>query len=304
MSKKPLTQLPPLPLSIPHPSAMYWEGLDSSLDLLKDLPERGLAIVGTRDPLPQTLHWLENWIANLTGTELILVSGFARGVDACVHASALKAGLRTVAILGAGIDIPYPSENAELRKKIISQGGLLLSEFKSGTPAYASQFLYRNRLIAGWSKAVLVAEARHRSGALNTARWARDSDITCFAVPCFPGSPRFAGNQGLLDGKFASPFWGTHSLGEVWIELAARAPRRPGRKNPKEPPPRNDTEAVIQAAQNLSQKNGGTTSEDLLNWAFQQGWNTERFFSALRHALTLKLISDQSGRLFSPQNPL
>ena len=85
----------------------------------------------------------------------------------------------------------------------------------------------RNRLIAGWAKAVWVVEASCRSGALSTARWAREQDRDCYATPCFPGDLALEGNQKLIDRHHAIPFWRAHSLGQTWLELAARAPVQP-----------------------------------------------------------------------------
>jgi hypothetical protein len=112
--------------SVPGPPAsLFYEGHPESLRLLANLPDRGLAIVGTRDPMDQTVRDLTRWVERLATSKLIIISGFARGIDQAAHSAALKAGLPTVAILGAGLNRDYPDGSGSLRRRIVEAGGLI-----------------------------------------------------------------------------------------------------------------------------------------------------------------------------------
>jgi len=129
-----------------------------------------------------------------------VVSGLARGIDTAAHEGALDASGRTVAVLGSGLDRTYPAENERLAGRITSAGAVV-SEFALGTPPLPEHFPRRNRVIAGWSRAVVIVEAAARSGALNTARCAADEGRDVLAVPGHPTQPASAGtNQLIRDG--------------------------------------------------------------------------------------------------------
>ena len=190
--------------------------------LLEDLPHLGLAIVGTRHPQKRSLELLARTLELLRGSGLIIISGFARVIDSSAHELALKNGLRTLAILGCGIDVEYPRENRHLRREILSAGGMILSPFEAGSPPLPHAFHHRNGMIAGFSKAVWVVEAAAVSGTLNTAAWAQKFNRDLYATSCFPEDPFFQGNQKLLSQQHpdrypvASPFFGPQSLLPSW----------------------------------------------------------------------------------------
>jgi len=287
------------------PSELFIHGSEQALQLLQKIPERGLAVVGTRNPQTRSIALVKKWIPELSASDLIIVSGLARGIDAAAHSAALEAGLPTIAVLGAGLDLDYPRENHELRRRILEANGLVISEFPSGTPADGHHFLQRNRLIAGWSKATWVIEAGHPSGALSTARWAREQNRTCFATPCYPNDPGFSGNQTLLDRDHALAFWGVHSLGAAWIELAAQAQKRKGGKKgvierPYSSSSGSKDELVLTQYVNvLTYQQGGAQVQELLSWAITRSWDPQRFFTALQSAVQQKMIIDQQGTLVS-----
>lgn len=141
-----------------------------------------LAVVGTRRATPYGLAAAERLAGDLARAGLIIVSGMARGIDTAAHRAALAANAPTVAVLGCGVDVVYPTENRRLAQEIIEKG-LLLSEFPMATPAYPQNFPIRNRIISGLSAGVLVVEGAQYSGSSITARLALDQGREVFAVP-------------------------------------------------------------------------------------------------------------------------
>jgi DNA processing protein len=138
---------------------------------------------------------------DLAAAGATIVSGLARGIDAAAHAGALEVGGRTIAVLGSGLDRVYPEENGGLAEAICRGGGAVVSEFPLGTPPFRGNFPRRNRVIAGWGRAVVVVEAAERSGALVTARLALEEGREVMAVPGFPGQKASGGtNQLIRDG--------------------------------------------------------------------------------------------------------
>ena len=197
----------------------------SSLKRLEDLPNLGLAIVGTRHPQKRSIEFLEEVFRDLQGSRLVIISGFARGIDCKAHELALKYGLRTIAILGCGIDVDYPKEHRRIREKIRESGGIILSQFEKGASPLPRHFYERNGLIAGFANAVWVVEAAAVSGTLNTANWAMRFNRDLYATSSFPRDPFFQGNEKLLSQKspekypLANAFFGAHSLSSTWPEI-------------------------------------------------------------------------------------
>jgi DNA processing protein len=161
------------------------------------VPGRALAIVGARRAGAPALALARRLAAFAAGSGVCVVSGLALGVDAAGHQGALDVGGATVAVLGCGPDVAYPRTNAGLHRRIV-ETGLVLSEYPPGTPPAPWRFPARNRLIAALAGAVLVVEARARSGALITADHALDLGRDVLAVPGWAGSPAAAGTNGLL----------------------------------------------------------------------------------------------------------
>jgi len=141
-----------------------------------------MCIVGSRRSSRRGLVVARELAWELSRRGFTVVSGMARGVDTVVHDGAIAGGGATVAVLGCGIDIAYPPENAPLAMEI-ARHGCVLSEFPPGTPPMKHHFPMRNRILSGLSLGVVVVEARLASGAMITARWAADQGRDVFAVP-------------------------------------------------------------------------------------------------------------------------
>ncbi len=157
-----------------------------------------VAVVGSRRPSPYGEAVAERLAGDLAAAGVVIISGLARGIDTAAHRGALAAGGVTVAVLGTGVDIVYPAENARLAAEIIAGGGALVSEFADGTPPRRGHFPRRNWTIAELSNLVLVVEAGEQSGALITAEAALSLGRDVMAVPGSIFSPLSVGSHQLL----------------------------------------------------------------------------------------------------------
>lgn len=156
-----------------------------------------IAVVGPRKPTPYGSVAAERLTTGLAEAGFTIVSGMARGIDTLAHISSIKSGGRTIAVLGSGVDLPYPPENRGLMKKI-SDSGCVISEFPLGTKPLRENFPARNRLISGLSLGVLVIEATQDSGSLITANYALEQNREVFAVPGNIDSPNSEGTNELI----------------------------------------------------------------------------------------------------------
>ncbi len=159
---------------------------------------RRVAVVGTRLADAYGAELAREISLGLARSGVTVVSGGAAGIDGVAHRAALEAGGHTIAVFGAGIDVPYPREHAGLFEEIVAAGGALLSELPDGAPPAAWTFPRRNRIVAALSEAVVVVRAGLRSGALITAALARRLGVAVFAVPGDVRERLSAGPNGLL----------------------------------------------------------------------------------------------------------
>jgi DNA processing protein len=155
-------------------------------------------MVGSRRPTPYGEAVAERLAHDLAAAGVVVVSGLARGVDAAAHEGALAAGGATVAVLGTGVDVIYPADNADLARRIVDGDGALLSQFPDGTPPRRGHFPMRNWTIAEISDAVIVVEAGEGSGAMITAEAALSLNREVMAVPGSVFSPLSVGPHQLL----------------------------------------------------------------------------------------------------------
>jgi DNA processing protein len=163
-----------------------------------DAPVGAVAIVGTRRASPEGLEVAHTLGRGLAGANVTVVSGLALGVDSAAHTGAVEVCGPTVAVLGGGADVPYPTRKAGLYEAIIAAGGVIVSEMPPGFRAFRWNFPARNRIIAALAPATIVVEAAERSGSLITAELALDLGRDVAAVPGSVVSWRSRGTNALL----------------------------------------------------------------------------------------------------------
>lgn len=174
------------------PFLLYWRGER----LHPEYPS--LAIVGTRSPSLKAYGDARRIAYELAQASIPVISGLALGVDRAAHEGALEGGGQTIAVLGTGIDTVYPRANQGLAARILANGGAIVSEYPPGWGAMAYRFPQRNRIISGLARAVLVAQAPSRSGALITADYALEQGRELFVMEsglfgqCGQGGARLA----------------------------------------------------------------------------------------------------------------
>ncbi|MDE7403302.1 MAG: DNA-processing protein DprA [Muribaculaceae bacterium] len=168
-----LAQLPDAPL------ALFVYG-DADLDAT-----RIVGLVGTRKCSRYGLSFCKTFVDELAGVhkDCAIISGLAYGIDAAGHSAALENGMPTVAVMAHGLDMIYPAAHRQLANKIVKSGGAIVTEYPSGTRPLKQRFLERNRIVAGLSDAIVVAESEIKGGAMSTANLACQYDRTVFAVP-------------------------------------------------------------------------------------------------------------------------
>ncbi len=175
------------------PATLYYYGA---------LPESRLptvAIVGSRKPTSYGKEVTHRLAYDLAKQGIVVVSGLALGVDGLAHQAALEAGGTTLAVLPCGLPKIYPSTHRDLAQAIVNKGGALITEYTSDDEiSYQSNFLERNRIVAGLADAVLITEAAAKSGTLNTAAHALAQGKDVFVVPGNITSPMSSGCNALI----------------------------------------------------------------------------------------------------------
>lgn len=175
------------------PVVLYYRGV---LPKWEQLPAIG--VVGTRKASAYGLQIARQMGSQIAACGGLVVSGCASGIDTKALEGAMEQDMPTVGVLGCGVDVIYPRTNRRLYSKI-QEYGCLISEYPPQEPPLGWHFLRRNRIISGISNGVLVVEAPMRSGALNTARHAREQGRDLFAVPANLGVANFEGSNALLE---------------------------------------------------------------------------------------------------------
>jgi DNA processing protein len=181
---------------IPYPPfGIYLRGNALAIGIT-DAP--ALAIVGTRRASADGEKIARQFARELAAAGFTIASGLAFGIDAAAHEGALDAKRATVAILAGGLDTVYPHSHEALARRILENGGTLISEYPPGEPPVAYRFIERNRIMSGISRGVLIVEAPESSGALATARYAVEQDRDVFVVPGAVTANGFKGSHALI----------------------------------------------------------------------------------------------------------
>lgn len=179
-----VTYLPPI--------VLYWQG--RSFDIL----DRAVAMIGSRKATTYGQRAIESFVPNLVAAGWSLVSGGALGADTMVHKASLRAGGKTIAVIGSGLLCPYPRSNIKLFEAIIERGGMVMSPFPLTMEALPGNFPARNRIISGLSSATVVIQAAAKSGALITALFALEQGRDVCALPGPFDDPLSEGCHALL----------------------------------------------------------------------------------------------------------
>jgi DNA processing protein len=213
-------EMPPLLLEIHDPPiALYVRGAMAEVD------SRSVAVVGSRAATEYGREMAETIGGDIATRGITVVSGMARGIDSCAHEGALSAGGRTIAVLGSGLDVIYPTEGRGLYEKI-SKAGAVISEFPLGTEPRGMNFPQRNRIISGLSRGVVVVEAAKRSGSLITAQYGVEQGRDVFAVPGPAGSEMSEGTHDLIRQGARLVSSGAEVCEELFPEVPAKAGSR------------------------------------------------------------------------------
>lgn len=232
--------------NIPDPPAvLYVRGR------LPDPEKLPVGIVGTRHASPYGMR-VARWLsANLVRSGCVIVSGMALGIDGMANRAAIEFGGDTIAVLGSGVDVCYPSEHEELMRRIVEHGAVI-SEFQPGTAPNGYHFPIRNRIISGLSAGIVVVEAPKASGALITADCALEQGRDVFAVPGNLHVPGSVGTNDLIRQGAAALVTCAADILEQYRGIAmqpvrAAAPEPPSRRHiptqPSELPPTRIPEA-------------------------------------------------------------
>ena len=178
--------------NISHPPVfLYYRG---DLNLAN---KNTIGIVGTRKPTIYGKRVCEKITSELVKSDIVTVSGLAFGIDTICHKTTLENNGKTIAVVGSGLDIPYPRENKNYWEEI-GKKGLIISEFPLGTEPIAYNFPLRNRIIVGLSKGILVVESKEKGGSLITAGLALEEGRDVFSIPGDIFSPASIGTNNLI----------------------------------------------------------------------------------------------------------
>ncbi|MBR4916618.1 MAG: DNA-processing protein DprA [Fibrobacter sp.] len=175
----------------------------------------GIAMVGTRRPSNSARELCKRLVFSLKGTQAIVVSGLAQGIDCLCHEAALEAGITTIAVLGQGLDTKIEGSRGDLAQKILDAGGALVSQFEPDEPAYKGNFIARNKIISGMCAATLIVQSKAKGGALLTGEFTRKEGKPLYTIPGDFDNEVASGPNELLDKGYAKPVFRPESLCNV-----------------------------------------------------------------------------------------
>lgn len=165
--------------TISHPPIVLF--LKGDVSLLHNL-QKSIAVIGTREYSQYGKEKTVEIVRDLVANDYLIVSGMARGIDGFAHETTLKHHGKTIAVLGSGINYPYPLSNKKLYEDI-EKTGLIMSEYPHQTKPEPQFFKFRNRLVAALSRGVLIVEAKYRSGTVITVGYALERGVDIYCVP-------------------------------------------------------------------------------------------------------------------------
>ena len=203
-----------------------------------------VGIVGSRQASVYGRNTAAKMASRLAEHGVSVVSGLARGIDTAAHEGCLRAAGRTVAVLGCGLGVNYPRENADLRDRI-AEGGAVVSEFPWHTPPRPYHFPRRNRIVSGLSAGVIVVEAAAKSGALITADFALEQGRDVYAVPAMIDHPNAAGTHSLIRQGAQLITSADDVLDDLGVATPGRDPRGQARRNAASPAGLTEAEGLL-----------------------------------------------------------
>lgn len=175
------------------PLVLYYKGNLDDINFNKTL-----GVVGSRNATEGARQNVKTIISGFINTDIVIVSGLAAGIDTTAHISALENNLKTIAVIGSGLNFKYPSQNSKLYDEIESGHGVIFSEFPNNYSPMPPNFPQRNRIVTALSKGVLIAEARMKSGAMISARFALEQGRELMCIPGLITNPNCEGIYHLI----------------------------------------------------------------------------------------------------------
>lgn len=288
-------------LNIEDPPLMLYAIAPSEFWSAQHWPERALAVVGSRNPTPQGADNARHFARELTRRGVCIISGMALGVDGAAHDGALSETgphtVRTIAVVGTGLDRVYPARHRALAHHIATHG-VLLSEYPLGTPPLAHNFPRRNRILCGLASGTLVVEATLQSGSLITARLCSEQGKEVFAIPGSIHAPQSKGCHALIrqGAKLVE------SAQDILEEFPAWGGSPAGVVGPETPPPKTALEGPLaNACPVLVAMGFDPVPLDLLQ--ARTGWDTPQLQVRLMELELHHQVARLAGGLFQRTGP-
>lgn len=198
-----------LGVSTLRPKRLFYKGKLPNQDAI------GIAMVGTRRPSPSAPELCRKLVRSLQGTNAVIVSGLAQGIDSYCHEAALEAGIPTIAVIAQGIDARIPGARSELAQRILDAGGAIVSEYPGDLASFKGMFPARNRIISGLCRTTVLVQSKTKGGALITADYCLSEGKTLLAVPGDFDSEVASGPNFYLDCGKAKAVFIPESLREI-----------------------------------------------------------------------------------------
>lgn len=170
------------------PTVLFYKGSLNNINF-----DKTIAIVGSRNSTEQAKVNVLNIVSGFKNTDITIVSGLAAGIDTASHKAAIDNNLKTVAVIGSGLNFQYPAANKYLYKKIEEENGVIFSEYPDDLPPAPQNFPQRNRIVTALSKGVIIAEARIKSGAMISAKFALEQGRELMCIPGLISNPNCEG---------------------------------------------------------------------------------------------------------------